>query len=78
MAGTAARCVAAWQAHVGRDGAGGAWGLVAAAFDQRNHGSRVVWPAGQRCVARRQRDPCAGCRLGFILSLSCVCFALSV
>ncbi|KAL2129605.1 hypothetical protein VTI74DRAFT_7539 [Chaetomium olivicolor] len=46
MAGIAARCVDAWKAQEGRQGSGeegkGKRGLIALAYDQRNHGSRLV------------------------------------
>jgi hypothetical protein len=43
MAGIAARCVGAWNSReAGEGGDGGRRGLIALAYDQRNHGSRVV------------------------------------
>ena len=41
MADIAARCIGAWNASQGKLG-GGRRGLVALAYDQRNHGGRVV------------------------------------
>lgn len=44
MADIAARCVAAWNdsSKSTGGGSGGGRGLIALAFDQRNHGSRLV------------------------------------
>lgn len=53
MADIAARCVHAWNARLDSQDDGQKRGLVALAYDQRNHGSRLVdkkgneaWRAG--------------------------------
>lgn len=56
MSNIAARCVSAWNHQNGSSGGGGGGrGLIAAAFDQRNHGGRMVHAPGN--AAWRDGNP---------------------